>query len=86
MKIQEYNKTSAGIKDGETLPDYIKNLRLEKNFSLLKAERYSGLSVRYLKKIENASLVPCMRDLKLLSETYDVSLYKILKENNLLPD
>lgn len=68
-------------KDAVTFSEYIKNLRLERNLSLLKVKKLSGLPINYLRKIEKSSQAPPgIRELKLLSEAYDVSLFRILRD------
>ena len=82
MKITEKSRKSSG--EEGTFPEYIKSMRLEKNLSLVKVEKLSGLPVKYLKKIEDSRYdAPGLQVLKLLSDTYGVSLYNILKNSKM---
>jgi len=82
MKITEKSRKSSG--EEGTFPEYIKSMRLEKNLSLVKVEKLSGLPVKYLKKIEDfRHYAPGLQVLKLLSDAYGISLYSILKESKI---
>jgi transcriptional regulator with XRE-family HTH domain len=84
MKISEKRRSKKSSGEADIFPEYIRNMRLEKNLSLVKVEKLSGLPVRYLQKIENKNHdAPGLQVLKLLSDTYGISLYSILKNSKI---
>jgi len=68
-----------------TFSDYIKDKRLEKNLSLFKVHKLSGLPIAYLEKMENEFKdPPSMKVLKVIAEIYEVGLSRILKDTKRL--
>jgi len=65
--------------------DYIKDIRLGKNLSLFKVHRLTGFPLAYLEKMENEFKdPPSMKVLKVIAETYEVGLSRILKDTKRL--